>query len=250
MTLPDVLRSVYLINLDDSVDRLRLCIERNKHIQMIRFSASDGKSLDREALIRGGYISQNLPYENGTLGCAMSHIRLWELAASENRPITICEDDMVTSEYFYERASEVIASLPDDWDFIQWGYWLGNNNLYLWVDYGITKAHIDGYGEPAWRSPEEYNVFQSQNFLVAPVKLLHSYGTFGYSISAEGARQALTHCLPLQDRLVRFEDGYNREDNGIDVILCSLFPKIKAYICMPQLIIPSFDGSSVRLSNN
>ncbi len=246
MSISEALTPIYLINLDRSTDRMRRFIERNEHINFTRVSAIDGGSLDREALIKTGYITSDLQYGSGTLGCAMSHIKLWEMAAKENRPITVFEDKIVVSKQFYERASEVMANLPPDWDFIQWGYWLGKNNLFIWVDFGTAKACIEAYGPDSWRLAEEQQSFQSRNCLVSTTKLLHSYGTFAYSISTDGARRALQHCLPLRERLVMFGESFNRRDNGIDVTLCSLYPQIKAYICLPQLVIPYGDGQSIR----
>jgi Glycosyltransferase family 25 (LPS biosynthesis protein) len=125
--------TIHLINLDRSNERLRRFNERNGHLDnIVRVSATDGSTLDRETLISSGYISGDLEYGPGALGCALSHVKLWETAVAENRSITIFEDDIIVSQQFTKRAREVLSVLPTDWDIILWGYIF--NPLFVWVD--------------------------------------------------------------------------------------------------------------------
>ena len=85
--MPD-LPPIHLINLDRSTERLHRFQERNFHLpKIVRVPAVDGSALDREELIRAGVINRDLPYAAGTLGCAMSHLSLWKMAASQNQDI-------------------------------------------------------------------------------------------------------------------------------------------------------------------
>lgn len=230
---------IHVINLDQSVDRWHLFKERNAHLDgVIRVSAIDGRALEREKLIRSGHIHENLAYPAGTLGCAMSHVRLWEQAASQGGGVTILEDDVVVSHRFPEHAARVISLLPDDWDIVVWGYDL--NPLFVWVDFGVSKVRLEGYGPAKY---EGWKEFQANDGPFASVKLLHSFGAFGYSISAKGARAALDRLLPLRDQFVTFPEArVTTKDEGIDIALCALYPAVKAYICFPHLIIHS-DGT-------
>jgi glycosyl transferase family 25 len=113
---------IHLINLDRSPERLLRFRDYNSHLkEIVRVSATDGATVDRAALVSSGYINRDLPYSDGTLGCAMSHVKLWEMAASQDRSLTIIEDDIVVSLHFEARAREILAAVPADWDFIQWG---------------------------------------------------------------------------------------------------------------------------------
>ena len=189
---------IHLINLDRSPERLLRFRDYNSHLKgVVRVSATDGATVDREALVSSGYINRDLPYSDGTLGCAVSHMRLWEMAASQDRNVTIFEDDIIVSHQFEKRAQEVLKVLPNDWDIIKWGYCF--NPLYLWIDLGISKARLERYGAKGYRGVEGHQEFQAEEFIPAPVKLLHSFGLQGYSISAKGARAALNHCLPLRN---------------------------------------------------
>ena len=78
--MPD-LPPIHRINLDRSTERLMCFKERNGHLQnVVRVPAADGSTLDRTAMIALGYIDRDLPYSAGTLGCAVSHPRLFSPA--------------------------------------------------------------------------------------------------------------------------------------------------------------------------
>ena len=237
---------MHVINLDRSPERLRLFNERNQHLgEVTRVRATDGSTLDRAELIRTGYLTEDCTYLAGALGCAMSHVKLWEMAASENRSITIFEDDIASSYQFVPQATALLSALPEDWDFVQWGYIL--NPLFAWVDAGVSRVRLHGFGPNRFADGSESQRFQSAPVFPAPLKLLHSFGIQGYSISAKGARAALDYCLPLRNRLITFPDaGVTTPDCGIDVAMCGLYPKVKAFICVPQLLIQCDDGASAR----
>jgi GR25 family glycosyltransferase involved in LPS biosynthesis len=234
---------IFLLNLDRSPDRLSRFRERNSHLMGMvqRVSATDGTALDRDELLRSGYILDDLTYNAGALGCAMSHIRLWERVIAENRNITIFEDDVVTSSCFFETSNRITNALPADWDIIQWGYLF--NPLFVWVDLGISKARLHCYG-PKLNSLAE---FEDIPTVPTALRLLHCFGTAAYSISPSGARAALEYCLPLRHRYITFPDaGVTTIDEGIDCALCGIYPRMKAYLSLPQLAAAFDDGLSDR----
>lgn len=192
-----------------------------------------------------GLIARDLPYSDKALGCAMSHISLWQQATERECSLTIFEDDIVISRQFEPRAREIIASLEPVWDFIQWGHVI--NPLFSWVDIGISKIRLHNYGARRYDWQEGWRDFQEQEFIAAPLKLLHSFGTQGYSISPKGARKMLEYALPLRDRLIEFyEAGVATPDVGIDVTLCGIYPEMKAFTCIPPLLIHHDDQHNVR----
>jgi GR25 family glycosyltransferase involved in LPS biosynthesis len=239
---------IYLLNLDRSEDRLRRFWERNAHLEGLveRVSATDGGTLDRDELLCAGYILDDLTYGPGTLGCAMSHIRLWEMAVAEDRSITIFEDDAVASIGFVEASNSVIDTLPTDWGIMQWGYIL--NPLFAWVDLGISKARLHCYGPKLYSTSAE---FRDAPSIPTALRLLHCFGAAAYSISPAGARAALDYCLPLLHRYITFPDaGVTFLDEGIDCALCGVYPDMKAYLSMPQLVAHFDDGVSDRKATN
>jgi hypothetical protein len=117
------------------------------------------------------------------------------------------------------------------------------------VDLGVSKARLECYGTRNYKGAMGFQKFQAEEFSPAPIRLLHSFGFQGYSISAEGARAALKYCLPLRKRFIEFQSaGVITEAVTLDVALCGLYPRLKAFICIPQLLIPSEELESDRLA--
>ena len=243
---PDVaiLHQVHLINLDGSVERLTRFTQRNSHLNFLRVTAVDGLRVDKNELIEDGVITDDLPYFPGTLGCALSHVGLWRKAATQNRIVTIFEDDVLSSYKFLEESAKIIAELPRDWDLIQWGY-----NYYpsfLWLDCGIAKAKLESYD--CRLLGENVTKFQTEKFSYSPMKLLHSIGALAYTISPKGARSLIEYCLPLRRRVIPFP-GTNViiDDNGIDCAMCGAYGSMQAFICIPPLVVHDEEQASARI---
>ena len=226
---------IHLINLDRSTERLALFQKRNAHLRnVIRFPAVDGRLLDRDDLLREGLITPDCEYTAGALGCALSHSNLWKKALEENKTITVFEDDTVVTHRFEEKALQCLATLPKDWDFVQWGYIF--DPLFVWVDFGFSKATLRFYGQKFQR--EEKSDFQSAEFIPNAVKLAHSYGIQAYSVSPKGARLLLAHCFPLRKRLIPFPGtGIASFDEGIDCVMCAAYSAMQAFISVPPLVL-------------
>lgn len=73
------LMPIHVINLDRSPGRLAQFRNRNPHLRNIaRFPAIDGQLANKEVLANEGIITDDCSYKAGTLGCAVSHVRLWQ----------------------------------------------------------------------------------------------------------------------------------------------------------------------------
>jgi GR25 family glycosyltransferase involved in LPS biosynthesis len=229
-----MLKEIHLINLDRSTDRLARFKERNFHLEnILRVPAIDGVLVNREELVQDGTITEDLPYIPGALGCALSHVGLWKKAASQNRIVTIFEDDVICSYNFLDESARVLSNLPADWDIIQWGFVF--DPTFLWVDFGFSKAELRFYDR---RFSRDYQRFQSGIHSSAAVRLVHSFGAEAYSVSPKGARALLECCLPLRKQLVSFPGtGIVTPDTGIDVAMCAAYGSMQAFICIPPLAI-------------
>ena len=236
---------VHVINLDRSPARWEKFQSRNRHLGAVtRFRAVDGTGLDRAALEAEGMIAADLDFGDGALGCALSHIRLWEMAVAQEMALTVLEDDTICHPAFHDHAAAVMAQLPEDWDIVLWGYVY--DPLFVWVDLGFSKAEMRLYDpkEPfSW--PDTVNGYPVHR----PMRLNHVFGTQGYTISPHGARHLLADALPLRRRLVAFSGtGIVNESGGIDVIASGTYPSMNSYCCMPPLVVHRDDGSSDRLA--
>lgn len=239
---------IHLINLDRSVERWSRYQSNNWHLlhNTVRVSAVDGTSLDREALIKEGLITSDCPYPPGTLGCALSHINLWKLSASENKTMTIFEDDVRSSFRFMEESANILSQAPADWDIIQWG-WIFDPS-FVWLDFGFTKAKLDFYDR---RYTNRTALFQSEKFSRSLIKVEHSFGLQAYTVTPRGARILLEKCLPLQRRLIPFPGtAVVLDDTGIDCAMCAAYGSMQAFLCMPPLVILDDEQPSDRVATD
>ncbi|RWB67974.1 glycosyltransferase family 25 protein [Mesorhizobium sp.] len=226
---------IHLINLDRSAERWNRYQSHNWHLMhnTVRVSAVDGASLDRDALIEDGMITDDCPYPPGTLGCALSHINLWKRSVSENRTITVFEDDVRASYRFMEESADILSRAPAGWDLIQWGYIIDPS--FIWLDFGLTNAKLEFYDR---RYANRTALFQSEKFPRSLIRLQHSFGTQAYTVSPRGARILLEKLLPLRSRLVPFPGTpVVLDDTGIDCAMCGAYGSMQAYLCMPQLVV-------------
>jgi GR25 family glycosyltransferase involved in LPS biosynthesis len=238
------LMPINVINLDRSADRWRTFKTRNAHLRdVIRFSAFDGRGLDRQTLIDDGVILDDCDYTPGALGCALSHITLWKAAVTQGVRLTVFEDDVVVAHRFEENAGKLATSIRDGWDFIQWGYVF--DPLFAWADFGTAKAKLQFY-DFRFSGPQKL-LFQSANLTPSAVRLVHSFGTQGYSVSPRGAQILLKHCVPLRKRLIAFPNtSIVNTDTGIDVAMCAAYAEMRAFMCLPPMVIHDDEQSSDR----
>lgn len=228
------LRQIHVINLDRSTERWQNFLIQNSHVNhVVRVSAVDGAQLDRQELVDRGEITDDLPYGAGTLGCALSHINLWRQADAQNRFITVMEDDVIIARHFEAEFNKIIASLPSDWDLIQWGYIF--TPTFTWLDFGFSKAELRFYEN---RITDGGTSFQAMNFSSSAVKLAHSFGSQAYSLSPKGARTLLSFCRPLRKQFITFPGaGIVIEDEGLDSTMNGAYANMQAFLCLPPLVI-------------
>jgi len=224
---------VYVISLDRTADRYASFLARNAHLgEITRASAVDGDTLDRADLHARGLLQPDAAYSNGALGCALSHACVWQIVAGQDAPSIVAEDDAVFRHDFHAAAARVVASLPADWDFMQWGW---NFNSILCIDLlpGITPCAL--VGDQA-QLRQNIDRFQESRVPAMPVRLLRAHGAPAYSVSPAGARKLLQLCLPLRAGEVFFP-VVNRmaPNNGIDMMMSLAYPHIQAFVSLPPL---------------
>jgi glycosyl transferase family 25 len=227
--------SVYVINLDRDHERLQTFTATNGHAaSFIRFSAIDGRAADRPALERDGIIASNLTYNNGQLGCALSHLALWRSAVAEKRVLTVVEDDAILAPNFEPARDAFLSLLPADWSIVLWG-WNFDRSVWAEIPEGVAPSVLQ-FDQDALRANIE--VFQRSEVPHAPIRLRHAFGSVAYSVSPGGAEALLRLCLPLARQFIRFEGfGIGIPNNGIDCMMVGAYPKLKSYVCMPPLVV-------------
>ena len=114
----------YVINLDESRDRLKLISDecKREELNFERFSAINGRKLD----IKNMDIVENKKMDKGAIGCSLSHINLWKKAKKNgDKMFIVLEDDCILKSNFKGKLNKLIEEAPKNWDII----YLGGSNL-------------------------------------------------------------------------------------------------------------------------
>jgi len=224
----------FLINLDRTPDRLAEFWRINPNLKNVsRFPAVDGSTISREKLIEQNIFAPDVTYSAGAIGCALSHLRLWNTVITSKEPATIAEDDAIFHRDFETLAPSVIATLPPDWDMIVWGWNLDNVMLYdLFPGIGANFVQVGNTIRQNWPA------FQSSPLRPNAHKLTACFGTVCYSISPGGAEKLTSLAVPIRRFTLPLPGMKNPLTNyGIDIVLISLYSRINAFVCMPPLVL-------------
>jgi len=225
---------IKVINLARSADRRNAFIEMNAGLDYEFIPAIDGLTVNKQSLIERKLLESRLQYTPGAIGCALSHLHLWECAIAQNQAITVAEDDAIFREDFSEKSSEVISQLPADWDFILWGW---NFNALLTVDFmpNVSRAFM---GFDQYELRKSIDQFKQLRTPSIPMRLNQSFGIPAYSISPAGAQKFKEKCFPLSvfEVFYRFLDK-SLPNSGIDNVMSRIYSSTQSFVCFPPLVV-------------
>src|SRR5262245_23080805 len=170
----------------------------------------------------------------GAVGCAMSHIALWDMAIESEQNLTICEDDTIFNSSFDTCAPDVLQQLPDEWDLILWGW---NFSNFLCIE--MLPGHcVVRFEQDRMRANS--GSFQNQALSPRSFKLLWAFGTPSYTVSPKGARSLKSKLLPLRPLKIPHPEGIHAPPElrhflttGIDITLNSIYRHLHAFACFP-----------------
>ena len=66
-------------------------------------------------------VTPGTKFTKGSIGCAISHFRLWQQCIEKNEPILVFEDDAAVRNDFNEALPKLLAEL-ERWDYVTFGY--------------------------------------------------------------------------------------------------------------------------------
>lgn len=119
--------ATYVINLDRSVDRMRRMDEqlRSHGVEYRRWPAVDGSRLTRAEMREHATPFCQTFCTASTLGCALSHIRLWRhILDSGHELALVLEDDARLVPEFNEGLRGALGDVPEDVDVLLLGCFL------------------------------------------------------------------------------------------------------------------------------
>lgn len=123
----DTLDATYVINLDRSVDRMRrMDAQLRRHgVEYQRWPAVDGSKLTHAELREHATPFCRTFCTASTVGCALSHIRLWRhILDSGHGMALVLEDDARLVPDFNKGLGRALADVPDDFDVLLLGCFL------------------------------------------------------------------------------------------------------------------------------
>lgn len=222
-----------VISLSRTPERLEKFKKINEHLADVeRFEAKNGAHEERGILAGRGLISEDLRYSDGALGCALSHLALWERSVKNQEYLTILEDDAIVHKKFQQLGCLIDQETPLGWDMIVWG-WNFDCPVLFDLMPGISPCQAVFSQENLSTS---WQTFQDLDLAPKSYPLTYCFGTPAYSISPIGAEKLLKGLLPLRNFTMSTAQ-FEAKNKGLDVALNTIYKLTNSYVCFPPLAI-------------
>ena len=226
---------IFVISLKRSQDR-RDAFDKNNSAYIPKytyFDAIDGSTLsdsfDPAIFTRG---SAN--YTKGAIGCALSHLKLWEKCIELDKPIIIMEDDAIVSRNFNKHVNNIVNNtLPKDWEIVQLSYNFDSVLSYYNTVYEQCNCT---FGQRKM-TQEDITNFVNSKINTTVAKLVHCFGTSAYMIHPKGAKILKDKCFPLSNRIVSIPYLNQLSCFTIDGMMNSVYKDMNAYVCIIPFVI-------------
>lgn len=226
---------IFVISLESSKERkVNFDNYNSKYIKYTYHNAVDGKQINIDKLDSTIFKKGSKNYSNGAIGCALSHLQLWDKCIELDKPIVIMEDDVIVSRDYNKHMNNLMNNLlPKTWDIVQLNYNFDsvlsyNNTNYetcncIFNKHKITKADIFNF------------VNTKINTTIA--KLNFCFGMSAYIINPIGAKKLKDNCFPLDNRVINMPFLNNIMCYTIDCMMNSIYKDILAYVCIIPFVI-------------
>lgn len=226
---------LHVISLERSQERRKSFLAANAHLDFQIFPAVDGSRLPQTVLQDRELFIPPLPFPTlGAYGVALSHLRLWERAIDTGSALTVAEDDAVFRQDFASASEEILRLLPQDWDFVLWG-WNFDSILSL-MGLPDVSPSVMVFNQDALRA--NLARYKSQTTRAYPLRLDKCFGIPAYSISPKGARRFKEHCFPLRNFSLVFPLlAHPMANTGIDIAMNQIYSSTQSFVSYPPLAV-------------
>ena len=118
---------IFVINLEKSIDRWKyINKQNNQNLNLVKFNAINGNHINKNNIKKlidnKSYLYKNIDKNRGEIGCALSHLNIWEIFKKSNdKYIIIVEDDVIFEQNLYKKINTYMKNAPKDWDIIYLG---------------------------------------------------------------------------------------------------------------------------------
>ena len=216
-----------------------LKLNRGSKIAFQRFEACDGAAVSEEEAVKMKIVTPGTKFTKGSIGCAISHFRLWQQCIEKGEPILVFEDDAAVRDDFSEMYPKLLAG-AGRWEYFTFGY---NTDSVLDIEIANGMRSALAF-EPKYPDDRALKEFVRSVKPSAAYRLNNCFGTCGYAISPEGAKRLSKLCFPMNNRSITIA-GLNRTFPAFnfDCILNDVYPKMNAYAAFSPLVVPKNDHS-------
>jgi glycosyl transferase, family 25 len=230
-----------VISLEREPERLANFRARNDqtNVAIEHFKAIDGAKLttvDATILAKGAF---NTP---GAIGNAMSHLTLWKECVSSDTNLVILEDDA----YLRHDLSYQLHNICErcDSNLIMLGC-----NMDTTIELNISPGiDLGARFSVRYPSAKHLDAFAKMTEPVALCRLGIALGLGGYAVTPKGAALLTEKCFPLDNRLV-YMTPENRSfpAYGLDCMMIAAYPAMRAYLCLPPLVMTPNDHATSQV---
>jgi len=197
-----IIDKIYMINLkrkkhiaENSLNKLiNLTNENNIFSNIEIYEAIDGQLLDKDDInnkltLKAKYTLKNpSSYDDirsvGEIGCYLSHTNIWKNIVDNNINNCIIFEDDVIPDVNYEKITNSLENIPEDYDIAYLGWW-------------SRKNMINNNKNSNWFYTDFYT--EKSNVL----------GLYAYVISNKGAKKLLSKAFPIDVQLDTYVSLYN-----------------------------------------
>lgn len=226
---------IHVINLPQAKERKKTFLDLNQvdGVKHVFADGIDSKSLNFEELKRQNLIKPGTVFR--TPGCGLAHRNLWLKSVQTYKPIIVCEDDAVLRKDFHDQFIMCMKALPHDWGFLLLGC---NFDALLKIEIIAGVESFTGRFSNKKLEQSELHWFQNLNTPITALPLRNAFGTPGYALSPTGAAFLLANVFPLHNRKIKLPMQKKPfMACSIDAIMNGLYDQMKAFVCLPPMII-------------
>ncbi|MFT8549503.1 MAG: glycosyl transferase [Acetobacter okinawensis] len=224
----------FFISSDAATEQTERFTRLNAHVpDLVRSVGVDVQGLDVQAMQQMNLISAECLFTPAAFAQALSHVSLWGNVAQHQTAAHVFAGNAVLCANFEAESTRILASLPQDWDFVLWGNAPGAT---LQLDILPDLALFTGAVQPPY-SARGAAALSEMDVTSLAFPLMSTQSVCGYAISPSGADKLIKACLPLTSTTV---PAANPHEGGapaqtLEQLMSLHYSTIKAYACVPPL---------------
>jgi GR25 family glycosyltransferase involved in LPS biosynthesis len=232
----------YVISLESTPLRLNEFQKNNNFLKFEHFKAVNGKELNKVQLIESHLLSSDCIYNDGALGCAFSHIQLWNMCIQLNKPINVLEDDAIVHPNFNSAVNQAVNVFG--FGMVTWG-WNFDSEMIIWLNKNLGLTTI--------RSDQSDMICHIDGFLNSDINphffdLFSAYGSVAYTITPHVASILLKNNLPLGNRKLLVPRLGYLDNYGIDMALSVDYAEVNSKVSIPPMVLTKNDKTNNTIS--